>query len=193
MGGRGASSGGGKFDPLKVQSDLKQHYDKIKGKPVEQLRAEVNKANDNYNKIQNAEKIYQKMIDYAKSKGYKFEESSNIPGNGRALTSSKKPTLITIKPTLSTEGKIKTLAHELGHAKLHHVSKGNINKGIKEFEAETVGHMVAGKYGIDTKGYSYTYTTGWLQREGVAKSQIDASFSKSLSTYYEIVNYVGEP
>ncbi|MEM6398678.1 MAG: ImmA/IrrE family metallo-endopeptidase [Cyanobacteria bacterium P01_A01_bin.68] len=192
MGGRGASSGN-RFDPLKVPSKLKEHYDKIKNRPVEELRAEVNKANDNYNKVQNADKIYQKMIEYAKSKGYKFEESSNIPGNGRALMSNKKPTLITVKPNLSTEGKIKTLAHELGHARLHHVSKGKINKGIKEFEAETVGHMVAGKYGIDTKNYSYTYTTGWLQREGVGKSQIDASFSNSLSAYYDIVNYVGQP
>lgn len=188
---RRASLGSGKFDPLKVQSNLKEHYDKIKGKPVEELRAELGKANDNYNKIQNADKIYQKMIEYAKSKGYKFEESSNIPGNGRALTSNKRPTLITIKPTLSTEGKIKTLAHELGQAQLHHVSKGNINKGIKEFEAETVGHMVAGKYGIDTKNYSYTYTTGWLQREGVGKSQIDSSFPNSLSVYNDIINYVG--
>lgn len=192
MGGRGASSGNN-FDPLRVPNNLKEHYDKIKGRSVEELKAELQNANDNYNKVSNADKIYSKMVEYAKSKGYQFKETKDIPSNGRAISSTVEPTKIIIKSTLSTEGKIKTLAHELGHAALHHIKNGRINRGIKELEAETVGHMVAGKYGIKTKDYSYTYTTGWMQREGIPKSYIDKSFPKSLSVYNDIINHVGEP
>ena len=193
MGGRGASSVN-KFDPLKVPSKLKEHYDKIKDKTLDDLRPGVYKANNNYNKISNADKIYSRLVEYVKSKGYKFREEAELPGNGRTRFSQNNPPEILIKPTISTEGKIKTLAHEIGHAVLHN-PKNNYtnNRGVKELEAETIGHMVAGKYGIDTKNYSYTYIAGWMRKNNVPKSQIDASFPKSFSVYNDIINGVGEP
>ena len=173
MGGRGASSGN-KFDPLKVPDKLKEHYDKIKEIPIEKQRETLKNANDNYNKISNADKVYSKLKDYAKSQGYKVREGTDIPGNGQTVfkKSGGAPEII-IRPTMSKEGKIKTLAHEIGHAKLHDPAKGyRPNKGIKELEAETIGHMFAGKHGIKTEGYSYTYTTGWMQKYNVPKSYI---------------------
>jgi hypothetical protein len=195
MGGRGASSGGNKFDPLKVPNRLKEHYDKIKDMPIEKQREILKDSNDNFNKISNADKVYSKLQDYARKEGYKVREGTDIPGNGQTVfKKSGAPPEIIIKPSMSTEGKIKTLAHEIGHAKLHDPAKGyRPNKGIKELEAETVGHMFAGKHGIQTKDYSYTYTTGWMQKYGVPKSQIDTSFPKSYSIYNDMNKYVGEP
>ncbi len=193
MGGRGASSGNN-FDPLRVPNKLKEHYDKIKDRPIEELRTELNKANDNFNKIPNAEQVYSKLQDYAKSQGFKFREGTDILGNGKTKFGQNNPTEIIIKSTMSKEGKIKTLAHEIGHAKLHDPKHGYRpdSRSVRELEAESIGHMVAGKYGIKTDNYSYTYINGWMQKEGVSKSNIDSSFPKSLSVYNDVINYVGE-
>ena len=64
---------------------------------------------------------------------------------------------------------IKTLLHEVSHAKLHAlpVENGVItelpekNRRTREVEAESVAYVVCQHFGIDTSDYSFGYVAGW--------------------------------
>src|SRR5699024_761105 len=61
---------------------------------------------------------------------------------------------------------IKTLLHELGHAKLHN-SKNEHYQAMpaeeKEFQAEMTAYAVASYFDIDTSDYSLRYLANWIQ------------------------------
>ncbi len=64
---------------------------------------------------------------------------------------------------------IKTLVHEIAHAKLHALPvEGGIIVGAhekdrrtREVEAESVAYTVCQYLGLDTSDYSFGYITGW--------------------------------
>ena len=65
---------------------------------------------------------------------------------------------------------VKTLAHELGHVRLHApdgvreaaaLSGGLPCRGLIEVEAESVAYLVTGTHGMDTGGYTFPYVLGW--------------------------------
>jgi hypothetical protein len=62
---------------------------------------------------------------------------------------------------------VKTLIHEMAHAKLHNMTAqkerqdGKQTRGSKEVEAESVAYTVCQHYGIDTSDYSFGYIAGW--------------------------------
>jgi antirestriction protein ArdC len=62
---------------------------------------------------------------------------------------------------------VKTLIHEMAHAKLHNMTAqkarddGGQTRSSKEVEAESVAYTVCQHYGIDTSDYSFAYVAGW--------------------------------
>src|SRR5699024_4394092 len=60
---------------------------------------------------------------------------------------------------------VKTLLHELAHAKLHSLSENrmNLSSEEKEFQAEMTAYAVASYFNIDTSDYSLGYLANWTQ------------------------------
>jgi len=60
---------------------------------------------------------------------------------------------------------VKTLIHELAHAKLHGTPEKHINLSSeeKEFQAEMTAYAVASYFEIDTSDYSLGYLANWTQ------------------------------
>ena len=63
---------------------------------------------------------------------------------------------------------IKTLIHEIAHAKLHAIDpdaktapEDRKDRHTKEVEAESVAYTVCQRYGIETSDYSFGYIAGW--------------------------------
>lgn len=57
---------------------------------------------------------------------------------------------------------VKTMAHELAHAKLHHGERAfKLTDAEKEFQAEMVAYTVSDYFGIDTSEYSLKYLANW--------------------------------
>lgn len=61
---------------------------------------------------------------------------------------------------------IKTMIHELAHAKLHHSNHENhlgLSDAEKEFQAEMVAYSTASYFGTDTCDYSWGYLANWTK------------------------------
>jgi antirestriction protein ArdC len=84
---------------------------------------------------------------------------------------------IYVRPTLEINQRAKTLAHELGHARLRHgtddvtlVSRANC-----EVAAETVAYIVCNAFGVNTAEYSYGYIVGWTSDRKERRSIITSA------------------
>src|SRR5699024_4625806 len=67
---------------------------------------------------------------------------------------------IRLNPRNSELQNVKTMIHELAHAKLHHSNHENhlgLSDAEKEFQAEMVAYSTASYFGIDTSDYSLGY------------------------------------
>ena len=75
---------------------------------------------------------------------------------------------IAIDEGMSEMQTIKTLIHEIAHAKLHAIDpdakiapEDRKGRHTKEVEAESVAYTVCQRYGIETSDYSFGYIAGW--------------------------------
>lgn len=73
---------------------------------------------------------------------------------------------IVIRTGMGQQQNIKTLIHEISHAKLHDWNDDEgmdklVDRGTAEVQAESVAYVVAQHYGIDTSEYSFGYIAGW--------------------------------
>lgn len=90
---------------------------------------------------------------------------------------------------------VKTLVHEMTHAKLHSLDKTG-GKGAekssrrKEIEAERTAYTVCQHYGIDTSDYSFGYIAGWS--EGKELPELKASLDTIRQAASEIITSIDE-
>ena len=71
---------------------------------------------------------------------------------------------IGLNPRNSELQNVKTMIHELAHAKLHAGEKGlTLSSEEKEFQAEMVAYTTASYFGIETSDYSLSYLAHWTQ------------------------------
>lgn len=75
---------------------------------------------------------------------------------------------IAIDEGMSEMQTIKTLIHEIAHAKLHATTpdektapEDRKDRHTKEVEAESVAYTVCQRYGLETSDYSFGYIAGW--------------------------------
>lgn len=90
---------------------------------------------------------------------------------------------IVVNDRLSELHTLKTMIHELAHAKLHDVAinvsydeKQNVpDKRTREVEAESIAYTVCNHFGLDTSDYSFGYIAGWSSNKelDVLKKSID--------------------
>lgn len=74
-----------------------------------------------------------------------------------------------VRPGMSQTQTLKTLIHEIAHAKLHAlpVENGAVtglpekDRRTREVEAESVAYVVCQHFGVDTSNYSFGYVAGW--------------------------------
>lgn len=82
---------------------------------------------------------------------------------------------IAIKEGMSEAQNVKTLIHEMAHQKLHDrdVSEesANLEKSVKEVEAESIAYVICQHYGIDTADYSFGYLAGWSRDKDTPELQ----------------------
>lgn len=103
---------------------------------------------------------------------------------------------IVIKPNMSQVQTIKTLVHEITHAKLHKPEDlltiaTPAEKRRKEVEAESVAYVVCQHFGIDTSDYSLAYVAGWSK--GKELGELKASLNVIHSTAGEIIDAIAPP
>lgn len=103
---------------------------------------------------------------------------------------------IVIKPGMSQVQTIKTLVHEIAHAKLHKPADllpGGLPKQRrqKEVEAESIAYVVCQHFGIDTADYSLAYVAGWSKGKELA--ELKASLDVIHCTAGEIIDAITPP
>lgn len=101
---------------------------------------------------------------------------------------------IVVRPGMSQVQTLKTLIHEITHAKLHapdHSGDGPKLRGEAEVEAESVAFVVCQHFGIDTSNYSFGYVAGWSRGRELA--ELKASLDIIHSTAGEIINAIQPP
>ena len=103
---------------------------------------------------------------------------------------------VVVKPGLSQVQTIKTLVHEIAHAKRHQPGafleeQTPAQKRQNEIEAESIAYVVCQHFGIDTSDYSLAYIAQWSKDEEltVLKASLDAIHS----TAGEIIDAISPP
>ena len=96
---------------------------------------------------------------------------------------------IVIKKGMSEEQTLKTLCHEVTHARLDHGSKDDqTDKRTKEVEAESVAFVVCNEYGLDTSSYSFGYIAGWSTDKNI--TELMASFDRIRVESSKMINEI---
>ncbi len=70
---------------------------------------------------------------------------------------------VAVRTNMDLAAQVKTLAHELGHVRLHGPDNADWagHRGIGEVEAESVALMIGAAHGMDTAAYTIPYVSGW--------------------------------
>ncbi|PEZ02509.1 hypothetical protein CN326_20020 [Bacillus sp. AFS018417] len=123
--------------------------------------------------IEDYKLLYKGMEAIAEKNGVKIIEPKEELGvaKGVSYTLTKE---VALNPRNSELQNVKTLLHELAHAKLHtKETHMNYTAPEKEFQAEMTAYTVASYFGIDTSEYSLGYLANWTQgRELKDKTQL---------------------
>ncbi|MGE6849618.1 LPD25 domain-containing protein [Bacillus tropicus] len=107
--------------------------------------------------------LYKGMEAIAEKNGVKIIQPKQELGvaKGVSYTLTKE---VALNPRNSELQNVKTLLHELAHAKLHTAETHmNYTAPEKEFQAEMTAYAVSSYFGIDTSEYSLGYLASWTQ------------------------------
>ena len=119
-----------------------------KMKPVE----EVVKANTLYNTLKKIAREH-----------YSVEEDTIINGaRGYTAHSGEGQKIVVMKIPGEDVNVLHTLIHEMSHARLEHLYRKDLPRGLAESEAELSTYLVGAHFGFDFKDDSSAYIKGWL-------------------------------
>lgn len=111
-----------------------------------------------------------------------------IPGAAKGYFSPVEGRIV-LRPGMSQVQTVKTLIHEIAHAKLHDPAKvlrsEQKARREKEVEAESIAYVVCQHFGIDTAEYSFGYVAGWSK--GKDLPELRTSLDTIHSTAGEII------
>jgi antirestriction protein ArdC len=113
---------------------------------------------------------YATLVGVARSIGFTVEDAE-LPGsvNGDCSHVERR---IRVEVTNPPAQRVKTLAHEIGHALLHEKYD---NRALAELEAESTAYVVCQALGLDTSDYSFGYVASWAGGGDQAIAAIKAS------------------
>ncbi|WP_230399634.1 YodL domain-containing protein [Novisyntrophococcus fermenticellae] len=91
---------------------------------------------------------------------------------------------------------LKTLIHEIAHAKLHDIDltdpkeeqQNRPDRRTREVEAESIAYTVCQHYGLDTSDYSFGYVAGWSSGKELA--ELKSSLETIRSTAAELIDTI---
>jgi hypothetical protein len=73
---------------------------------------------------------------------------------------------VLVRADMDDAAMVKTLIHEAAHVLLHQNPPGrNLQRPLKEVEAESVAYVVASVHGMSTDDYSFPYVAGWARED----------------------------
>ncbi|PFM28306.1 LPD25 domain-containing protein [Bacillus cereus] len=113
--------------------------------------------------VKDYKSLYRGMEAVAEKNGVKIIEPKAELGvaKGVSYTLTKE---VALNPRNSELQNVKTLLHELAHAKLHTAETHmNYTAPEKEFQAEMTAYAISSYFGIDTSEYSLGYLASWTQ------------------------------
>ncbi|ELC8466047.1 pentapeptide repeat-containing protein [Clostridium perfringens] len=138
--------------------------------------------------VKNYKAFYKSLEDVASKIGVKIIEPKSELGlvKGVSYTSTRE---VALNPRNSELQNVKTLIHELAHAKLHTVeTRDNYTKAEKEFQAEMVALSVSSYFGINTEEYSLRYLSEWTKNATFKdKEKLLKEVSITVKEYVEIM------
>ena len=121
--------------------------------------------------IKDYDKMYKAMESVANSIGVNIippkEELGSAKGISYTLTKE-----VALNPRNSQVQNIKTLLHELAHAKLHTATtRHKYSKAEREFQAEMVAYSICSYFGIDTSDYSLQYLNHYSKNTDIKEKK----------------------
>lgn len=139
-------------------------------------------------KVPDYEKFMSALINTGKEFGATLAEESRELGSAKGVTYSQTKR-IELNHRNGELQNVKTMIHELAHAKLHSGEAGTqLEKYEKEFQAEMTAYVVCQHFGLDVSDYSIQYMHNWTvgkdmeQKTELLKQVADTSkyFIKSI-------------
>lgn len=134
--------------------------------------------------VENFAAIYDKLVSLSPVP----VEVDTCPGEANGYFSSTENRIV-LRPGMSQIQTVKTLVHEIAHAKLHDAknipSEERKQRREKEVEAESIAYVVCQHFGIDTSEYSFGYVAGWSR--GKEMDELKSSLDLIHSTAGEII------
>ncbi len=121
--------------------------------------------------VKDYDKMYKSLENVAHSIGVDIIAPKSELGvaKGVSYTLSKE---VALNPRNSQLQNVKTLLHELAHAKLHTATTSNqYSKAEKEFQAEMVAYSVCSYFGIDTSEYSLSYLNHYSKNTDIKEKK----------------------
>lgn len=93
----------------------------------------------------------------------------NFPHDAKGYFSNAEGRIV-VKPGMSQRQTLKTLIHEIAHAKLHARTDAleavpQKSRSTREVEAESVAYVVCQHFGVDTAEYTFGYLAGWSKNK----------------------------
>lgn len=103
---------------------------------------------------------------------------------------------IAINVDMSELQTLKTLIHEISHARLHDINPNDpkekqaemVDRRTKEVQAESIAYTVCQHYGLETSDYSFAYVTAWSS--GKELSELKASLEIIHKTASELITEI---
>lgn len=138
--------------------------------------------------IKNYDLMYKAMENIAKKIGVKIIEPKcelgAVKGVSYPLTKE-----VALNPRNTQLQNVKTLIHELAHAKLHTMEiRDNYTTNAKEFQAEMAAYVVCSYFGLDTSEYSFRYINSWTKDvELKDKKKLINEVRETVKDYIEVI------
>jgi antirestriction protein ArdC len=140
------------------------------------------------NRLQGDEpgECFTRLVSVALAFGYSVE-GTELPGGTNGDCSFTRR-LIRVERRNAPAQRVKTLAHEIGHALLH---EGTEDRKLAELEAESVAYLVCRHLGIDAGSYSFGYVATWAGGTDRAIAGIRASGAQIQRTAALVIDSLG--
>lgn len=138
--------------------------------------------------VNNYDLMYKAMENIANKIGVRIiepkEELGSVKGVSYPLTKE-----VALNPRNTQLQNVKTLIHELAHAKLHTMeTRDNYTTNEKEFQAEMSAYAVCSYFGLDTSEYSFRYIKSWTENvELKDKEKLINEVRETVKEYIEII------